>query len=253
MPNRYSRPPKCNECDIHGQCLFHALAKNGVEPLTRIGAKVTELGTNEYLFRSGEGSDQLHIVRSGCVKTYTISPDGHEVVLGFYLPGEIIGLEALSSLTHQRFAVTLEPTQTCVFSTHDFKRMMQGDPNLNDAILGCLSKELDRAQNQLLIVGHLEARQRVAFFIVSLSHRLGSGLGSKDPFKLPMDRRDIANHLGLTVETVSRVLSQFQRDKLINVDGKKIQINHRRALELLARPGGQLSTHSAASSFQPAG
>lgn len=251
MSHTETTPARCQECETYGHCFAHQLAIEGIDAFQKVHPKNAAAGPNVHLFRAGEATNELHIIRSGSVKTYRLSPDGDEVALGFFLPGEIVGLEALAASSHQHFAVTLEPTQTCDLTVGEFKQVMRDDPKLSETIFRSLCSALDHAQNLLLIVGHLEAKARVAFFMLSLSHRLGQCLGDENRFKLPMDRRDIANHLGLTIETISRVLSQFQRDGVVKVDGKHVQIINRRALERLARPGDQPPTRSAAALSQP--
>lgn len=195
----------------------------------------------------------VRVVRSGSIKSYQISPDGEEVVSGFFLPGEVIGLDALSSEIHPSFAVALEDSQTCDIPISDFLRMLKDSPKLNEVMIKLLSEEMVETRELLLVVGRLEAKTRVALFLLSLSKRLARRRQNPDQFKLTMDRRDIANYLGITIETVSRTLSSFQRDKIIEVHGKQLRIINRQALQQIAKPGESVTIRSVDESSQSTG
>ena len=253
MSDISTRATRCPDCQIHDTCFASHLTSNRVHGLDMTTSKSIVTLPNEYLFRAGEETRRLHIVCSGSLKAYRLSPDGREVVLGFFLPGDIVGLSGMSSPTHSFFAMALETTHTREFTMTEFQRAIKNDPVVAEAAFQSVSSELDLAQHLLFVVGHLEAKARVADFVLSISHRLLRKKGPQSRFKLPMDRRDIANHLGVTTETVSRALSQLQRERLIDVEGKHMRVLDRRALERMARPGDQSTTRSVTESSPPIG
>ncbi|MFW5816152.1 MAG: helix-turn-helix domain-containing protein, partial [Wenzhouxiangella sp.] len=112
--------------------------------------------------------------------------------------------------------------------------MLQSSPKLNQVMLRLLSEEMAETRELLLVVGRLDARTRVALFLMSMSRRLARRNQDPDQFRLTMDRRDIANYLGLTIETVSRTLSALQREEIIEVRGKLVRVLNRPALEEMA-------------------
>ncbi|MCH8477679.1 MAG: helix-turn-helix domain-containing protein [Wenzhouxiangella sp.] len=126
--------------------------------------------------------------------------------------------------------MALEDSRTCEIPLVDFVRMLKGSPRLNQVMLTLLSEEMAETRELLLVVGRLDARTRVALFLLSMSKRLACRRQDPDQFRLTMDRRDIANYLGLTIETVSRTLSAMQRAKIIEVRGKLVRVLDRSAL-----------------------
>lgn len=243
----------CEDCSLFSLCFTHDLPADELDAFEIANKQDQTVGRNQHLFHAGQTMKSVRVVRSGSIKSYQISPDGDEVVSGFFLPGEVIGLDALSSEVHPSFAVALEDSRTCDIPIKDFIGMLKDSPKLNEVMIKLLSEEMAETRELLLVVGRLDAKTRVALFLLSLSRRLARRRQDPNQFKLSMDRRDIANYLGITIETVSRTLSQFQRNDFIEVHGKQIRIINRRALEKIAMPGGQASTRLEDASAQSTG
>jgi len=235
----------CEDCSLFRLCFTHELAADELATLESSAKSRQSIGRNQHLFHAGQRMKSVQIVRSGSVKSYQISADGEEVISGFFLPGEVIGLDALATEIHPSFAVALEDSETCEIPISEFLELLQQSPKLNEVMIRLLSEEMAETRALLLVVGRLDAKTRVALFLLSLSQRVARRRQDPNRLKLSMDRRDIANYLGLTIETVSRTLSGFQRDHIIAVHGKQIHIKDHRALEKIARPGGTATTHSA--------
>lgn len=186
----------------------------------------------EHIFREGDAFDSIAAVRSGTVKTYVNDANGREQVQGFYLPGEMIGLSAISQARYPCNAVALEPTVLCRFSFPSMAALATRMPGLQQQIFRLLSEDIGKAA---LLAGNYSADERMAAFLVSLSRRYAARGFSATRFTLSMARTDIANYLRLAAESVSRVFRRFQDDGLIRVDRREIEILQRRALEELAR------------------
>ena len=243
----------CEDCSLFSLCFTHELPADELGLLESSTKPDQSVKRNQHLFHAGQDMKSVRVLRSGSIKSYQISPDGEEVVSGFFLPGEVIGLDAISSEKHPGFAVALEDSETCDIPLSEFLKMLKDSPKLNEVMIRLLSEEMVETRELLLVVGRLEAKTRVALFLLSLSRRLARRNQNPDQFKLSMDRRDIANYLGVTIETVSRTLSNFQRKEIIEVHGKQIRILDRQALEQLALPGDQHPNSSANESSQSAG
>lgn len=227
-------PTHCEDCSLFGLCIAQEISDNEREDLDEVVRRDQPIERNEHVFQGGDRSRNVTVVRSGSVKAYRISSEGDEVISGFYLPGEIVGLDALFSDRHPSFATALEDGHTCTIPLQDFLRMLKDSPKLNQVMLKMLSEEISEARELLLVVGRLDARTRVALFLLSLSSRLARRSKDADQFRLTMDRRDIANYLGLTIETVSRTLSALQREGIIEVHGKLVRICDRDSLRQMA-------------------
>lgn len=224
----------CEDCSLFNLCFAHDISADEREEINRVLKRRQPIDRNDHLYLAGQSTKTVSVVRSGSVKAYQLSQDGDEIVSGFYLPGEILGLDALSSEKHPGFAVALEDSRTCEIPFKDFVNMLKTSPKLNQVMLRLLSEEMAETRELLLVVGRLDARTRVALFLMSMSRRLARRNQDPDQFRLTMDRRDIANYLGLTIETVSRTLSAMQREKVIEVRGKLVRVLDRPALEQTA-------------------
>lgn len=224
----------CEDCSLFNLCFAHDISAEEREEINRVLKRQQPVERSDHLFHGGQSAKTVSVVRSGSVKAYQLSHEGDEIVSGFYLPGEILGLDALSNEKHPGFAVALEDSRTCEIPFKDFIAMLQSSPKLNQVMLRLLSEEMAETRELLLVVGRLDARTRVALFLMSMSRRLARRNQDPDQFRLTMDRRDIANYLGLTIETVSRTLSALQREKVIEVRGKLVRVLDRDSLEEMA-------------------
>lgn len=220
----------CNDCVLFSLCFAQDIDPDERERLNGVIRRRQGVQRSAHLHHGGQSARQLAVLRSGSVKAYEVSRDGDELVTGFYLPGDIIGLDAFSTGQHAGSAVALEECRLCEIPVADFNKMLGESPRLNQVMLRLLAEEMAEARKLLLVVGRLDAKTRVALFLLSLSRRLERRGLDRDLFRLTMDRRDIANYLGLTVETVSRTLSALQREGVIHVRGKNVRILDRPAL-----------------------
>ncbi|QOC22272.1 helix-turn-helix domain-containing protein [Wenzhouxiangella sp. AB-CW3] len=225
----------CEDCALFSLCFAQEISDDERQDLHKVLKRRQPVERNDHLFHGGQRLKSVAVLRTGSVKAYNVSHDGDEIVSGFYLPGEVIGLDALSSEKHPGFAVALEDSRYCEIPYRDFERMLAESPKLNQVMLRMLSEEMTETRELLLVVGRLDARTRVSLFLLSLSRRLARRKQDPDCFRLTMDRRDVANYLGLTIETVSRTLSALQRENIIEVRGKQVRILDRSALQRAAR------------------
>lgn len=229
-PDPAIREQSCNDCVLFNLCFAQDIAPAERERLNGVIRRRQGVQRSAHLHHGGQPARQLAVLRSGSIKAYEVSRDGDELVTGFYLPGDIIALDAFSTGHHAGSAVALEECRLCEIPVGDFQKMLDESPRLNQVMLRLLAEEMAETRKLLLVVGRLDARTRVALFLLSLSRRLERRRLDPDLFRLSMDRRDIANYLGLTIETVSRTLSGLQRDGVIDVRGKHVRILDRTAL-----------------------
>lgn len=236
----------CRDCGLFDLCFAQDVAESRRDELDRIIRRQRPLGRDVHLFHAGQKLKSICVVRSGTVKTYQISRDGDEIVTGFHLPGELIGLDAIGNESHPEFAVALEDSRYCEIPYREFQRILDESPELNQLLLKLLSLDMTETRELMLVINRLDARARVATFLLNLSRRLTRRGKDGGRFRLAMDRRDIANFLGLTIETVSRTLSAMQKQGLLAVRGKLVSIEDADALmdvaghdheELLSRTG----------------
>ncbi len=195
----------------------------------------------EHLFRTNDEFTAFYAVRSGSVKSYIIDENGDEQVTGFYFPGEIMGFDAIENHKHSCSVVAMETTTYCTLPYNKLNEISQSIPDLQNQLFRLLSREFTKENQLLLSINRRSAEERIATFLVSLSGRFKRMGYSECAFNLPMSRQEIGNYLGLTIETVSRFLSRFQSNGLIDINRKEIRINDLPALHEICDGNRSLS------------
>lgn len=185
------------------------------------------LGKGEELFAEGEDAEYFYQVISGTIRSYKLLSDGRRQIDAFHLQGDIFGLEA--GAEHRFSAEAIGDASVVAYRRSRLGGLIQEDPSFRDRIMSATLRSLERAQDHMLLLGRKTAQEKMATFLLDMAERL-----SKDDehFELPMQRSDIADHLGLTIETVSRTLTQFARSGLIRLlpAGRSIGLCNKMAL-----------------------
>ena len=211
----------CSTCAFSDACLSQGMDKAALNDLHVLVEHVGPVHAGEHLFREGDPFEAIAAVRAGTVKTYVVDREGHEHVLGFHLPGEVIGLSAIDGEHYPCNAVALDTVMLCRFSFPKMAVLATRLPGLQRHLFRLLSRDIGRAA---LLAGDWSADQRMAAFLVQFSQRLAARGFSARRFQLTMARTDIANYLRLAPETVSRVLRRFQTEGLLKVDRRDVEL-----------------------------
>jgi CRP/FNR family transcriptional regulator, anaerobic regulatory protein len=214
----------CSTCNLRESCLPLGLSLPDIERLEELVAASKRLERGERLFRAGDQFAALYAVRIGFLKTTAASPDGHEQVIGFHMAGELVGLDGISSGTHTCEAVALEDADVCVIPYAGIEAVALAVPKLRKHLHKVMSREIVREHDVMLLLGTMNADERLAAFLLNLSLRFGARGYSHSEFVLRMTRAEIGSFLGLQLETVSRVLSRFAQDGLLEVNQKHVRI-----------------------------
>lgn len=190
-------------------------------------------GAGEALFHEGDENPFVFNVVEGAVKLYRLLPDGRRQITGFLFQGDFLGLGGRATATFTAEALT--PLQACRFRRSNFDQLLHNMPVLEHRLVALAGDELMAAQEQIVLLGRKTARERLASFLIRLSERQQSLGGAPDQVHLPMTRLDIADYLGLTIETVSRVMTQLKTSGLIRLmPGNDILLSDREGLEALS-------------------
>ncbi len=209
---------KCNVCDPRGGCLgMQLLESKGVSDHLMQARRINRKG--EHVFRECEDSDAFYVVRSGSVKSYMVTEDGEEQVLGFYLPGDIFGLDNTDSEKHMSSAITLETSSLC-----RFPHAYLAERALGSNLLRIAAGQMRRGHYLVLMLARKDADGRIASFLDDLACRYWARGYSASNFLMTMSRQDIGCYLGLAVETVSRTLTRFQECGVLQVNRREIEI-----------------------------
>lgn len=194
--------------------------------IERLGVRMT-YGREQEIYAQEDPVEFLYCVVSGVVRTTRLTPDGRRLIGDFYYAGDIFGLEP--GPDHQFGAEALSDCEIQVVR-RAAARAHAGDAELDRAILEATSRELARAQDHLMLLGRRGARERVAIFLMALAAR-----EEGEHVDLPMTRQDMADYLGLTIETVSRMLTQLQGDSVVAFPSiRRFRVRDWDALEAMA-------------------
>jgi CRP-like cAMP-binding protein len=186
-------------------------------------------GREEEIYGEGEDAEFVYRVIAGAVRTYKVLGDGRRQITGFHLPGDLFGFE--QDRTHRHSAEALSDTKVLIFRRQAIQRAATRNADIACHLWDMATSGLRHAQDHMLLLGRRSAVERVATFLLDVDERLG-GSGS---FALPMTRRDIADYLGLTIETVSRTLSQLEEaGALLRPGGRQLSLRRTRLRRVFA-------------------
>lgn len=221
----------CSTCAFSSACMSEGLDKSQLLDLHVLVEHVGPFAPGDHLFREGDPFTAIAAVRAGTVKTYVVDAQGREQVQGFFLPGEVIGLNAIHNARYPANAVALDIVMLCRFSFPKMAMLATRLPGLQQHLFRLLSHDIGKAA---LLAGDHTADERMAAFLIALSRRYAERGFSGGTFNLTMARTDIANYLRLAPETVSRVLRRFQDDGLLHIERREVELVERERLEQLA-------------------
>lgn len=222
---------------MRGLCVPTGLDDSDMQRLDRIMVR-RRVARGEVLFRMGDKFNSLYAIRLGHFKTHQLSADGVEQITGFQMAGELLGMDAISTDHHNCYAVALEDSEVCEIPFDQLQQLFAEIPALLRQFHRTMSQEITREQSTMLLLGNMQAEQRFAAFLVNLSSLYKARGYSSTSFQLRMSREDIGNYLGLTIESVSRLLSKFKKMEWITVDKREIEISDLPQLKLLAMHSG---------------
>jgi CRP/FNR family transcriptional regulator len=214
----------CTYCSVRQLCLPGGIGADELQQLDRIVQHRRQIARGERLFRLGDPLTAVFVAREGAFKSVSISEDGEEQVLGFHLPGELIGLDALGTGEHRCEGVALTTANVCEVPYDQLSKVAAQIPSLQQQLLRVIGQSVGRDHDHLGILVRRQANERIALFLHSLGERYRNIGHSDRQFQLPMSREDIARFLGLALETVSRTFTRLQDDGIIAVTGRRIEI-----------------------------
>ena len=224
----------CGDCGLNQLCLPASIGGHDLDRLDHVVRQRSALERGDILFHEGTGQPSLFIVRAGSLKTYTTLAEGDVQILGFHLAGELVGLDGLSDAGHRCTAEVLERTIVCEVPFDSLAEVAARIPGLQQQLFRIMSREFSRELEHPVMMGRKQAISRLAIFLCSLSERL-EGIGH-DPHEitLSMSRQELANYLGLVIETISRLFSRMQTLGVLKVDRRTVRILDPAALTTLA-------------------
>lgn len=224
----------CQHCSLSNLCLPLALERDDMDHLDEVVNRDRIFTRGERVFTQSEPFRSCFAVKSGAIKTSVITEAGDEQITGFFMPGELVGLDSMGDENHASTAKALERTSVCEIPVEQLERLVQTLPGLQHHMFHLMSQEIRNSQQLSVLLSKNTAEERIAALLLSLSSRFQRRRLSPTHFNLPMARNDIANFLGLAVETVSRVFTRFQNQGLIRARGRDIELLELQALQSMA-------------------
>jgi len=214
----------CSTCSLRELCLPAGLDHHELERVDRMVNRRRPVRRGDYLYRSGAPLESLYAIRTGFMKSCVLHDDGREQVAGFHMMGDLMGLDAISTGRHMCDVVALEDSEVCDIPLARLEQLSRDIPSLQQHFHRIMSREIVRDHGVMLLLGTMRAEERLAAFLLNLSQRFAARGYSASEFYLRMTREEIGSYLGLKLETISRALSRFHDDKLIEVRTKHVRI-----------------------------
>jgi CRP/FNR family transcriptional regulator, anaerobic regulatory protein len=211
---REPNPPRCDDCAVRPLGVCAALDRGELRELDHLGRRVHFI-SREMVFAQEELTTSFYNLREGVMRLYKLLPDGRRQIVGFAMPGDFLGMA--TSARHSFSADAVGPVAVCRFSRTSFARFIEDKPHLLRRINELVIRELGRAQDHMVLLGRRSAEEKVASFLIGWCDRLARLGDATSTVPLPMGRQDIADFLGLTIETVSRTFTKLERDGLIDI------------------------------------
>jgi len=214
----------CGQCSLRLLCLPAGIGGEDIQRLDRLVKRRLPLQRGDRLFRTGATLQSLFVAREGSFKTSSLAESGDQQVIGFHLPGELMGLDALGDGRHRCDAEALETAQVCEVPIEQLQTVAAQVPGLQLQLMRVMGRSMGRDQDHLEMLGRRQASDRVLLFLHGLAERYRALGHDPGTLHLPMSREDIASYLGLVIETVSRSFGKLQDDGLIAVRGRRVQV-----------------------------
>jgi CRP/FNR family transcriptional regulator, anaerobic regulatory protein len=221
----------CCDCEIKDQSVCCALDPDEFDVLDKIG-RSQGYPAKSTIFEQGREAGFVYNLTAGALRLSKLLPDGRRQVVGFAMPGDFLGLDFEPAYLYTADALT--PAKVCQFSRAGFSEMLDDKPRLLRRLMNMASHELAMAQEQMVVLGRRTAEEKIAAFLVGMRKRYARIHGPSVHVPLPMTRLDIGDYLGLTVETVSRMMTRMAREKTIVIVPDGVRLLDVQRLERLA-------------------
>lgn len=224
----------CTTCQLCQICLPAGMRRSDVARIAPLVRRRVRLAKGDLAYRSGDAVRSVYAVRAGMLKTHFTSRNGREKVVGFHLPGEIVGLDSLATSIYPVNATALEVASLCEIPVDALQTRAADTAALRHRLIETFGESSRRERELTAMLVLMSADERVAAFLLELSGRLSARGYAASEFLLRMTRDDIGNYLGLKLETISRVLKRLARAGLIAVRTRHVVLLDKEALQAIA-------------------
>jgi len=232
------RPVSCSGCRARKTCLISTFNEDEYSGLENIIQHEKPMLKGQRLFFQGDLFKSLYLIRSGCFKSCIVDESGEKQVTGFHLSTDILGIDGVDSGRYMREVEALETSSVCSLPFDCFKQAsLQGNEELYRRLVCAVSCMMYRESHLMMVLGKMKAEQRLVSFLLDVSQRMSDRGESALEFRLSMARYDIANYLGLAVETVSRLFKRLEEQNLVVANRHWVRITDMGGLHLVMSGG----------------
>ena len=214
----------CAECSLQQLCLPAGIEGADLGRLEALVQRPRSLQPGDALFRLHDPLGSVYVTSEGAFKTIGINEAGEEHVLGFHLPGELFGLDAIGSGRHRCSAIALTQARVCDLPFATLATAATQLPSLQHQLLRVMGQSADLDHDHVDLLSRRQASERIALFLQGMGERYRRIGRSGEDFQLPMSRDEIARYLGLALETVSRSFSRLHEDGVLDVRGRRVRV-----------------------------
>ncbi len=226
--------PSCSNCGLQGICFPMGLEHADINRLDQIVNHKPRLDKGEILYHSHDAFDAVYAIRSGMLKLYSNQEDGTEVIHGFYFPGDVVGFDGIETGVYQLNVEAIESSTLCEIPYNQLQSLSMEVPNLSMHLYHVLSKKMNDSYYQAQLLAIKSAEQRLANFLYHTAERVRARGFDEFKFHLPILHREVANYIGLTPETVSRLLTQFHKKGIVTWKKRQVTMHDKDVLRNLA-------------------
>ncbi len=215
---------QCSTCHLRDLCLPCGMATPDIDRLDALKFSRRKIKAGQTLYREGDKFQFIYAVRAGTLKSSLMLADGREQVSGFHIAGELVGLDGAAQGSHASATMALEDTEICAIPYASLTELAASVSGMQHVISRLMSREILREHSLMMLLGSMNADERLAAFLLNLSQRYAARGYSEREFHLRMSRAEIGSYLGMKLETVSRTFTAFQQQRLLEVDKRHIRI-----------------------------
>jgi CRP/FNR family transcriptional regulator len=216
---------KCNLCTARKTTIFGDLHDHQLEHIEQF-IREKAFPKKHIIFGEGEAVASIYLIKRGTIKLYKSQPDGRSQILRIDGTGGVLGFDSLFRSTYLATAETIVESVLCQIRAADFRKLLADEPDINHRLLKAASRELERNENLLFTIGTGTARERLAYFLLTLYHSQCDCEQNPRKINLLISRQELSEHLGIKQETVIRNLARLKEEKIIDIKGKEIIIRN---------------------------
>lgn len=224
----------CANCSMQRMCMPTGLDDQDIDRIADVVEDRRRVARDDTLYKPGQQFKSLYAVRYGHLKTFQINAAGAAQITGFQMAGEMLGMEAIGAGRHSGETVALEDTEVCEIPFSRLEELLVKVPGYMRHFHRTMSQEITRDQSVMLLLGGMKAEQRFAVFLTNLAARYAARGYSPLEFGLRMSREDIGNYLGLTIESISRLITRFNKLGWVKIDKRQVTILDLETLKAIA-------------------